>query len=120
MTPLPSFARHTITVVEPGSRIVHGSQRDDWSPDKVTTRTIDGCLVTPKSSDESRTSADTVRAGYEILLPPDARPPANNHKVRHPLAGGDYAVIGEVLPIPGASKTVDHWFMYCERWKTNG
>jgi hypothetical protein len=120
VTPLPSFARHTITVVEPGSRVVHGSPVDDWGPTKVTTRTIEGCLVTPKSSDESRTSADTVRAGFEILLPPDATPPKNNHKIRHPLKAGDYAVIGEVLPIPGVTAPVDHWFMYCERWKTNG
>ena len=120
MTPLPSFARHTITVVEPGSRVVHGSERDDWSAAKVKTRTIPGCLVTPKTTDESRTSADTVRAGFEILLPAGAAPPKNNHKIRHPLHGGDYAVIGEVLPIPGVTAEIDHWFMYCERWKTNG
>ncbi|UXE04747.1 head-to-tail stopper [Arthrobacter phage Shambre1] len=119
MSPVPSYANHTITVVEPGSRTVHGSPVLDWSPSKVTTREISGCLVTAKSTAESDTP-DTVRAGWDILLPPEASPPATTAKVRHPLAAGDYQIIGEVLPVPGISEPVDHWFMYCERWKTSG
>lgn len=117
---LPRFARHTLTVVTPAVREVHGDEVDDW--DNAAEREILGCLVEPKSTEENNFRRDTVRAGFDILIPPKQPDgsvtvvPAATDRVRHPLADGDFQVKGDVLFVPSASKNLDHWFCYVERW----
>lgn len=120
MSPVPSFADHTVTVVEPGTKLVQNSPVDDWSPAKVTTRDIGRALVEPATTEEGSSDPDTVRAGYKIKLRPEATPPSPKAKIRHPLAAGDYAVIGEVMAVPSPRGGVDHWLLYVERWKNRG
>lgn len=116
--PLPSFADHTITVVDPGTKLVHNSPSDDWT--KATTRVIRGCLVEPATTEESPRDADTIRASWRVKLPAEATPPKASSKIRHPLAAGDYQVQGEVMAVPGVSQPIDHRTMLVERWRTGG
>lgn len=118
--PIPSFADHTVVVVEPGVEIVQNSPDDDWSETAVTTRELTRCLVEPATTDESTSDPDTVRASYNIKIQPDQTPPSTKAKIRHPLAAGDYAVIGEVMAVPRASGGIDHRALRVERWKNRG
>ena len=120
MSPMPSFANHDVKVTEPGTRTVHGSVVADWSPAKVTVRTIRRCLVQPATTDESDTDPDTVRDAWKILIPGHAQPPTDQAKIEHPFSATVYQVIGEPMPQPAARGGVDHWFLACEKWQTNG
>lgn len=117
MSPIPSFARHTVTVVEPGTKLVQNSPQDDWTPAKVTTRRLSRALVEPAGTAEGSSDPDTVRSGYNVKLQPDAVPPSTKAKIQHPLADGDFGVVGEVMAVPSVRGGRDHWFMYVERWR---
>ena len=120
--PLPQFARHTITVITPGVREVHGDEIDDWSEAAITVRDIEGCWVESKTTEENNFRRDTVRAGYDILIPvrqPDGTAtvaPVATDRIRHPLADGDFKVIGDVMAVASSSGILDHMFCYVERW----
>lgn len=120
MSPVPTFADHTITVTEPGSRIVYGSPAPDWSPAKVTTREIGRCYVEPRTTEESESDPDTIRDNWKILIPGYATPPSSQAKIRHPFSPNEYQVIGQVMAQPSVSVGVDHYFMMVERWGTSG
>lgn len=47
---LPSFAKQTIKVIRPSTKTVRGSVVPDWSEDKVTKTTVNGCSVQPAST----------------------------------------------------------------------
>lgn len=111
---LPAFCDHTITVVTPGVKLVHGNKIDDWTT--ATRRTIPGCWVEPKSTDENNHRRDVTRAGYDVLLPAEASPPSAADRVEHHLAAGPFRVEGEVMLVPSADGALDHFFMYIERW----
>lgn len=117
---LPSFCDHVVKVTAPGKRLVHGDDVDDWSPGAVTVREIFGCWVEAKSSDENNHRRDTTRAGYDILIPGDAVPPTASDRVEHPLATGAYRVEGEPMQVHSADGSLDHWFIYVERWTNRG
>lgn len=123
---LPAFCDHELLVITPGSKVVHGNNVDDWSQGATTSRTVKGCWVEPKSTEENTHRRDTVRAGYDILLPdtqPDGEkttPPTSKDRVLHPLAEGYFGVKGDVLPVRSASGGLDHYFAYVERWTANG
>lgn len=51
---LPSWANQSITVVRPGTKESRGSTIPDWSPDKITKKTINGCSVQPASTSLSQ------------------------------------------------------------------
>jgi hypothetical protein len=51
---LPSWANQSITVVRPGTKESRGSVIPDWSPDKITKKTINGCSVQPASTSLSQ------------------------------------------------------------------
>lgn len=120
--PLPQFARHTITVITPGVREVHGDEIDDWSEDAVTKRQITGCWVEPKTTEENNFRRDTVRAGFDVLIPirqpdgTDTVPPVATDRIQHPLADGDFKVKGDIMSVPSSSGILDHMFCYVERW----
>ena len=117
---LPAFCEHVLTVITPGVKTVHGDDVDDWSAAAVTSRTIDGCWVEPKSTDENNHRRDTTRAGYDILIPADETVPGPADKVLHPLAAGPFKVQGEVMEVPSADGGLDHYFMYVEKWTNRG
>lgn len=117
---LPAFCNHTLTVITPGVKSVHGDDVDDWSAAAVTSRQIEGCWVEAKSTDENSHRRDTTRAGYDVLLPDTATPPTSADKVLHPLAAGPYRVEGEVMPVASADGGLNHFFMYVERWSNRG
>lgn len=118
--PLPGFCNHTLVVITPGTKTVHGDEVDDWTPAATTSREIRGCWVEPKSTEENSHRRDTVRAGYDILLPDTAEPPDARDRVLHPLALGYFGVVGDVMPVPSASGILDHYFAYVERWTARG
>lgn len=118
---LPLFCNHTITIESPGKKIVHGNPIDDWSTS--TTRQIEGCWVEPASlaaTEEKTYRRDTTKAGFDISIPPEAVPPESDDRIYHPLREGAYGVVGEAMPTPSPSGTMDHWSVYVERWKVNG
>lgn len=123
---LPAFADHELIVISPGTKRVHGDDVDDWSDGATTTRTIKGCWVEPKSTEENSHRRDTVRAGYDILLPDvdtagnTVVPPDAKDRVIHPLETGYFGVVGDVLPVRSASGGLNHWFAYVERWTARG
>ena len=51
---LPSFAKQTIVIVRPATTTSRGSTIFDWSPDKVTKKTVNGCSVQPASTSLSQ------------------------------------------------------------------
>lgn len=118
---LPAFCKHVLTVITPGVKTVHGDDVDDWKPSAVTTRTISGCWVEPKSTEENNYRRDTTRAGFDILLPSPlpagAVLPTSRDRIQHPLGEGFYQVQGEVMPVPSSNGRLDHYFLYVERWK---
>lgn len=119
--PMPSFANHQVTITEPGSRLVHGSPVPDWSPAKVTTRTLDRCLVQPFTTEESDDDPDTVRDAWKILLPGHEEPPTSAAKIIHQFSPDAYQVVGKPMPQPGTrAGSIDHWFLACEKWRSNG
>ena len=122
---LPSFATHTVIVRSPGTKRVQGADVDDWSPAKVTERTIEGCWATPATTEELvGRGRDTTSDEYNVLLPDTDQnglpvvPPASNDKII--LSGGDYMVYGRVKEQPSASGDLDHYAFVAERWRTRG
>lgn len=114
---LPKFARTTLTVTTPGTRVVHGSDVDDWTPSAVTTREIRNALVVPADVDELNTNRDSTHEGFNIYIPPqhDLDP---REKITWPgAAGRDYAVKGDPAPVPTASGGYSHILFYAERWQ---
>lgn len=51
---LPSFAKQTIVIVRPSTTTSRGSTIPDWSPDKVTKKTVNGCSVQPATTSLSQ------------------------------------------------------------------
>lgn len=51
---LPSFANQSITVIRPATKESRGSTIPDWSENKVTKKTINGCSVQPSSTSLSQ------------------------------------------------------------------
>lgn len=118
---LPAFARHTLTIITPGVKVIHGDDVDDWSPGAISVRQIERCWVEPRTTEENNYRRDTTRAGFDVLLPSPLPAgvslPTSRDRVRHPLGDGDYQVQGEVMPVQSATGRLDHYFMYVERWK---
>lgn len=122
--PLPRFARHTLVVKTPGVKTVYGSDVDDWSPAKVTTRTLEFCWVQSKESDENNNRRDTTTETYDVLIPaskdPAKRPPSSRDRLQHPLAAGDFTVNGKAMPVASATGALDHYFCNIKRWSDGG
>lgn len=124
--PLPSFATHTIQILTPGTKRVQGADVDDWTPSKVTTRTITGAWVTPSTTEELiGRGRDTTSDDQNILLPDYNEdgtivvPPASNEKIR--LENGEeYHVHGRVKEQPSPSGDLDHYAFIAEAWRTRG
>ena len=51
---LPSFANQTIIIVRPGTTESRGSIIPDWTPNKVTKKTVTGCSVQPATTSLSQ------------------------------------------------------------------
>lgn len=117
---LPAFCDHTVKITTPGTRVVHGSNVDDWSPGAVTVREIFNCWVESKSSDEDNRRRDTTREGYDILIPAEEVPPTSADRVEHPLAAGFFRVQGAAMPVRSADGALDHYFAFVERWTNRG
>lgn len=123
--PLPkNLAHHTLTIKSPGKRLVYGSEVDDWSPEKVTTRTLERCIVEAKSTDENNNRRDTTTETYDVLIPAskdeEKRPPSSRDRIKHPLASGDFTVNGKAMPVADGRGRVDHYFCNVKRWSEGG
>lgn len=113
---LPKFARTTLTVKTAGTRTVHGSEVEDWSPEAVTTRPIERAFVVPASVDEVNQFRTSVQEVFNIYIPPqhDLDP---REKVTWPGANGrDYHVVGDPAPVPSPSGGYSHILFRAERW----
>ena len=119
MSPMPYFSRHLIRITEPGTRTVHGSVVPDWDPQKVTSRTIERCLVEPRTTEDSP-DPDTTADTWKVLIPGHQQPPTPLAKIVHPFSTSEYQIIGEVLTQPDTRGGIDHYFLALEKWKTNG
>ena len=51
---LPTFCTQEVTRIRPGTKTSRGSTIYDWSPDKVTTKTIKGCSIQPATTSLSQ------------------------------------------------------------------
>lgn len=51
---LPNFCTQRITRIRPGTKDLRGSTVYDWSPDKVSELTIEGCSVQPAATSLSQ------------------------------------------------------------------
>lgn len=122
--PLPrSLARHTVVVKSPGKKTVYGSEVDDWTPAKVTTRTIKFCVVESKGTDENNNRRDTTTETFDILIPAgvgELRPPSSRDRISHPLASGDFVVNGKAMPVVSPGGRLDHYFCNVKRWSEGG
>jgi hypothetical protein len=109
---LPTFARQKLRVQMPGTRLVHGSEVDDWQA--PTERVIPGCMAVPADTDEVETNRTSVRTGYIIYLPSryDIDP-----RERVDIAGTWYSVQGDALPIPSPSGGNSHKRLHAEKWR---
>lgn len=115
---MPSFANETITVVTPGTRIVHGSDVEDW--DAATRRDIEFCVVDAASTQElaDRDRSTTIDA-CNVQIPTDAVPPTPQDKVVLP-GRGEYRVQGEVQLVTSPSGALDGRQFYAERATNRG
>lgn len=117
---VPSFARAEIEIITPGTKTVYGQETDDWTPSKVSRRTIQRCLVDGASVEElaDRDRATTTDA-YNVLLNPWETPPTSRDKVKLPN-GGEYQVQGDPRLDQTASGSKDVWRLWLERWVNRG
>lgn len=51
---LPSFCNQSIVIIRPGTTQSRGSTIPDWSPDKITKKTVNGCSVQPSTTSLSQ------------------------------------------------------------------
>lgn len=123
--PLPrALARHTVVVKSPGKKTVYGSEVDDWTPAKVTSRSIPYCIVESKGTDENNNRRDTTTETFDVLIPAspnaDRRPPSSRDRITHPLASGDFVVNGKAMPVQSPDGRLDHYFCNVKRWSEGG
>jgi hypothetical protein len=113
MPRLPSFAaRGTITIQDPGKRLVHGAEVDDWT-NPGPPRQARGYAV-PASTDELEKNRTSVRTGWHVWLHPETEIHATS-KLTLP-DGLDYGVDGDPQPYPSPSGGTSHIYVHAERW----
>lgn len=117
---LPSFARHTLTVITPGKRTVKGAQIDDWSEGAASEREIRNCWTSPATAEElADRSRQTETDAWHALLNPWETPPATTDRVR--LAnGGVYDVEGDPREEPSPAGGVANWRLFLVRTVNRG
>lgn len=118
MSPLPRFARHTIKITDPGTRLVYGSEVKDWSA-AGPPRTARGWAI-PAQTDEFNENRDAVRTGWNVYLEPGTEITADSRLTLPD--GNDYHAIGDPAPVPAPGTGpgrhgIDHIFVYVERWE---
>lgn len=110
---LPRFARQTVIVRTPGSRLVHGAQVDDWTT--AAEQPVAGCLAVPAATDEVTRNRDNSRDGWNVYLPADRITLTGKERLR--LANGlEYAIVGDPGEVPAPSGGDSHVFAYVERF----
>lgn len=113
---VPSFARHTVTILTPGEYNDHGVTRPDW--DNVTEVVVPRCLLVPLQGDELIAAGGSNRSGVEMLwklhLPPGTQITAQD-RVR--FRGSDYEVHGHPMQWDSPSGALDHVAVYLKRWE---
>lgn len=117
---MPKHARHVITFVEPGTKLVFGAKTDDWSETAVQRREVRRCWAWPASTEELKDRGrDTTLDAYNVNMPPEVEAPASNARVILPN-GGTYEIEGEVRLNPSPTGKLDYKSFYCERIVNRG
>ncbi len=97
---LPSFANQSITVIRPALKESRGSMIPDWSADKVTEKTINGCSVQPSTTSLSQDGRVLgISDSWTAYLPEGSDVKAGDHIV---FDGNTYVINGEPRVWTGA------------------
>lgn len=97
---LPSFCKQTIVVIRPGVKESRGSSIPDWSPEKITKKTINGCSVQPASTSLSMDGRVLgISEGWTAYLPEGSDVQAGDHIE---FEGETYVINGEPKKWTGA------------------
>jgi hypothetical protein len=110
---LPKFARrNTITIQDPGTRTVYGSEVVDWD-NPGPPRTARGIAV-PARTEETEDNRTSIRTGWDVYLEPGTVVHSSS-KLTLP-DGNDYGVVGDPAELRSPSGRLDHIYLYAERW----
>lgn len=97
---LPSFAKQTIVIVRPGTTVSRGSTIPDWSQDKVTKTTVNGCSVQPSTTSLSQDGRVLgISDSWTAYLPEGTNVEAGDHIE---FDGKTYEINGEPRVWTGA------------------
>ena len=109
---LPSFFRHSVTRIRPGTKDVRGSSVPDW--DNSTTAIIAGCSVQPASTSLSQDGRVLgLLDGLTAFLPAGSDVMAGDRIL---YDGQLYKINGEPRIWPSASGGLDNIQLNLERW----
>ena len=111
---LPSFCNQSIVRVRPGTTTSRGSTVPDWSSDKVTKLTIDGCSIQPASTGLSQDGRILgISDGFTAYIPEGSDVLAGDHIE---FNGNTYEINGEPRPWTGAQRC-SHIQLNLVRWE---
>ena len=97
---LPSFAKQSIVIVRPGTKVERGSTIFDWSSDKVTKTTVNGCSVQPSTTSLSQDGRVLgISDSWTAYLPEGTNVQAGDHIE---FDGNTYEINGEPRTWTGA------------------
>lgn len=110
---LPTWAKDTVIRLRPSTRIVRGSEIQDWAnPDALE---ISGCSVQPSSTNLSQDGRiQGISEGYTCYLPPGSDVRAGD-RIR--FGGNDYTINGEPENWKSPTGRVSSMQLHLERWR---
>lgn len=104
---LPRFAKETVVVITPTTRVVNGLPRYDYGAGATRKPWFKRCWATPGPSDEEKELANSVEIQYTILFPPHAEGTIDEDS-HVEYKGIEYAVWGRPKPIPSPTGLTAH------------